>query len=281
MLSLRVLTALILVPPFVLALFYLPSVGVAALLGVFTAAAAWEWAALCGLTRGRVRAGYSAAVVVLGAAGVMFFSRSGISSPPVLFVLAGAVVWWVWIFLELAFRRDAPRTLFTVPYRKVLSGFFILIPAWFATFFLHAADPRSPRVLLFLFVLLWVADTAAYFAGHYFGRVKLAPTVSPGKTVEGVAGGVIAVALLSYFGGTLIWKLDGGRLALWVALAVGTALFSVVGDLVESKFKRVAGVKDSGRLLPGHGGVLDRIDSLTAAAPVFALGWFFVFGPRS
>jgi phosphatidate cytidylyltransferase len=104
------------------------------------------------------------------------------------------------------------------------------------------------------------------------GRTKLAPHISPGKTVEGVAGGVLAVVLLAWLCGTMLWKFEGILLAMWTGLAALTALFSVAGDLTESKLKRIAGVKDSGRLLPGHGGVLDRIDALTAAAPVFGLG---------
>jgi phosphatidate cytidylyltransferase len=145
-----------------------------------------------------------------------------------------------------------------------------------AAVYLLAADDERPRVLLFLFVLVWVADSAAYFAGSILGRTRLAPHVSPGKTVEGVAGGVLGVVLLAWLCGTMLWKFEGMLLAMWMGLAAVTALFSVVGDLTESKLKRIAGVKDSGRLLPGHGGVLDRIDALTSAVPVFTLGAIFL-----
>jgi phosphatidate cytidylyltransferase len=159
---------------------------------------------------------------------------------------------------------------------RIVGGFLVLVPLWVAAVYLLAADDERPRVLLFLLVLVWVADSAAYFAGSIMGRTKLAPHVSPGKTVEGVAGGVLGVVLLAWLCGTILWKFEGMLLAMWTGLAAVTALFSVVGDLTESKLKRIAGVKDSGRLLPGHGGVLDRIDALTSAAPVFALGAIFL-----
>jgi phosphatidate cytidylyltransferase len=132
-------------------------------------------------------------------------------------------------------------------------------------------------LLLFILVMVGVADTAAYAAGHAFGRTKLAPTVSPGKTVEGVLGGAVGVVLLSYFCGTMLWHFAGRQLAEWVGMTVLAGLVSVIGDLSESKLKRVAGVKDSGTLLPGHGGILDRIDAVTAAAPVFTWGWLLLF----
>jgi phosphatidate cytidylyltransferase len=127
--------------------------------------------------------------------------------------------------------------------------------------------------MLFAFTLVWLADSAAYFVGKTWGHTPLAPRISPGKTIEGLLGGVAAVVVLAYFCGTMIWQLNGYSLILWVLLANVTMLFSVVGDLVESKLKRLAGTKDSGSGLPGHGGFLDRIDSLTAAIPTFAFGW--------
>jgi len=137
---------------------------------------------------------------------------------------------------------------------------------------LHAQDLDQPALLLFLFLLVWGADTFAYFAGHMFGRHKLAPGVSPGKTIEGVAGGMLAVLLLAILAGVYVWHHDGVKLLSWVLLCLAVGLISVLGDLVESKVKRVAGVKDSGAIVPGHGGVLDRIDALTSAAPAFAFG---------
>ena len=179
--------------------------------------------------------------------------------------------------VELAHQRDVHQGWLSGRGARAVGGFLILIPVWIAAYMLHVADPRSPLVLLFALVLVWVADTMAYFAGHLFGRTKLAPAISPGKTVEGVVGGMIGVALVAGFGGTLVWGYHAATLALWIGLSVVSALFSVLGDLLESKFKRIAGVKDSGRIFPGHGGALDRIDALTAALPVFALGWHLWF----
>ena len=186
------------------------------------------------------------------------------------------MLWWLWALVELISRRDVTRGMFATMTGRVVGGFLVLVPLWVAAVYLLAADDERPRVLLFLFVLVWVADSAAYFAGSIMGRTKLAPHVSPGKTVEGVAGGVLGVVLLAWLCGTMLWKFEGMLLAMWIGLAAVTALFSVVGDLTESKLKRIAGVKDSGRLLPGHGGVLDRIDALTSAVPVFALGAIFL-----
>src|SRR5690606_17335644 len=127
---------------------------------------------------------------------------------------------------------------------------------------------HGPAVMLFLLLLVVAADVGAYFAGRRFGRNKLAPRVSPGKTWEGVIGGLLGAALIALAGGA--WF--GVPLVPFVALCVVAVLASIVGDLTESLFKRHAGVKDSGTLLPGHGGVLDRVDSVTAAAPVFLIG---------
>ncbi len=153
---------------------------------------------------------------------------------------------------------------------NLVLGGLLLAGAWVAVVGLHRAS-EGPALVLFLFVLIWLADSGAYFAGRAFGRHKLSPAVSPGKTWEGAAGG-LAGALLA----ALVLVLGGFAgalpLAAFVALSLLVALVSIGGDLWESRLKREAGVKDSGSLLPGHGGMLDRIDSLIAAAPVYALG---------
>ncbi|MCB1760121.1 MAG: phosphatidate cytidylyltransferase, partial [Gammaproteobacteria bacterium] len=143
-------------------------------------------------------------------------------------------------------------------------------PAWISLLILHARYQDGPYLLLFLMILIWVADSCAYFAGRRWGRVKLAPLISPGKTREGVYGAMVGAAIC----GVLLHQLrpQTGPLYLLVVLSVLVALISVIGDLFESVMKRQAGLKDSGALLPGHGGMLDRIDSLTAAAPLFLLG---------
>jgi len=270
MLKQRVLTALILIPVLVAALFYFPPGWIVVLFGLFIAVAAWEWTALSGMRGIFSRAAYVFCLLILGGAAIYSVLRQ---PSPIASFLAAAGLWWLWALAELISRKDVNKGMFATMTGRVVGGFLVLIPPWVASVYLLAVDSEHPRVLLlFLLVLVWVADTAAYFAGSVFGRTKLAPQVSPGKTVEGVVGGVMAVVLLAWVCGTMIWKLEPGLLVRWVGLAIITALFSVAGDLTESKLKRIAGVKDSGSMFPGHGGVLDRIDALTAAAPVFLLG---------
>ncbi|MBI5783551.1 MAG: phosphatidate cytidylyltransferase [Gammaproteobacteria bacterium] len=269
MLKQRILTAIVLVPLLVAALFYLSIPWITLLFGVFIAAAAWEWAELSGLRRLSARIAYVICLLLFGALGMNVIP---LQDDPIVSLLVAAVLWWLWASVELISRPDVAKGMFTSLAGRVVGGFLVLVPLWIASVYLLATDNDKPRMLLFLFVLVWVADTAAYFAGSVMGRTKLAPHISPGKTVEGVAGGVLGVVLLAWLCGTIIWRFEGTLLALWTGLAALTALFSVVGDLTESKLKRIAGVKDSGKLLPGHGGVLDRIDAMTAAAPVFALG---------
>jgi phosphatidate cytidylyltransferase len=160
------------------------------------------------------------------------------------------------------------------PVLLVPLGFLLLVPAWLGLTSLHAA---SAWWLMYLFGLVWGADTGAYFAGRAFGKHKLAPHVSPGKTLEGFLGG-LALTMAMAVAVAICRDLNSLRLAAFLGLSLLTVLASVLGDLFESMVKRHAGIKDSGTIFPGHGGALDRIDSLTAAAPVFALGWWLAGG---
>jgi phosphatidate cytidylyltransferase len=270
MLRRRILTALILAPVFLGAPFVLSSGWLAVLFGVVIALGAREWAELAGLSCGMPRGVYVVALMALGTLGVAA-AVAAPHSPLWPYALLPALAWWAWALIEMI--RDRSDGLYHSTVGKAVSGFFVLVPVWVCTVLLHAADVQRPWVLLYLLLLVWAADTFAYFAGHMFGRHKLAPTVSPGKTVEGVAGGVAAVAAITWLCGTMVFNWQDWRLAAGLALAVTVTLVSVLGDLVESKFKRVAGVKDSGAILPGHGGILDRIDALSAAAPLFTFGW--------
>ena len=274
----RVLTALVLLPLIVAAMIYLPSSWLGVVLGIFILVGAWEWAALSGLQALPHRIIY---VALLGIAagmtsiGIWHFPTSAVV------ITAVAAVWWVWAFFDLVRRSEGSRGMFHSVGARLVSGAFVLVPAWVAAIYLHRIDPISPAILLFFFALVWIADTSAYFVGRTWGKTRLAPRVSPGKTVEGLLGALVAVILLAYFCGVMIWELHALSLFAWVAVAVCASLFSVLGDLVESKLKRLAGAKDSGHWLPGHGGVLDRIDAITAAAPVFALGWVFLQGMKT
>ncbi|UCH53498.1 MAG: phosphatidate cytidylyltransferase [Pseudomonadota bacterium] len=274
MLKQRVVTAIALFAGLLGALFLLPSLGLAAVFGIVIALGAWEWAVVCGFAGTSQRIGYVLVLVFMGLLGIFWLYQH---PPRIWWVVLLSLAWWVWVLLELIRHRARADGLFSGRSSKRIGGALVLLPPWLAAYYLHAHDPNSPNLLLFLLLLVGFADTFAFFTGHRFGRHKLAPQVSPGKTIEGLLGGVLAVLMLALAWG--LWVNDSGglHLFLWVALAVVVTLFSVVGDLAESRLKRLAGVKDSGTLLPGHGGILDRVDAFTAAAPVFLLGWIAMF----
>lgn len=278
MLKLRILTALVLIPAFVGALWYLPPAWLAVVFGVVIAIGAWEWGGLAKLAV-RARLGFTLLVTFAGAS-VVAASLVGRLEGSGAFALAAAF-WLFALIAMVATQGVLHRALYETRAGKLFAGLVILCLVWLAAVQLHALDPQRPALLLYACVLVWTADTFAYFAGHMFGRHKLAPAVSPGKTIEGVIGGVAGVIAMAWLAGSNLWHLQGTQLVVWIALAITTALVSVVGDLVESQYKRVAGVKDSGSILPGHGGILDRIDALTSALPVFALGWLLLFGGRA
>jgi phosphatidate cytidylyltransferase len=149
-----------------------------------------------------------------------------------------------------------------------LAGPLALLPAWLTLLFVHASPRMGPQLALLALALVWAADVGAYATGRMIGRIKLAPTVSPGKTWEGVGGGVLLALAVAW--AASVW-LDQALLPL-LAVAAATALVSVIGDLTLSMLKRNVGLKDTGSLLPGHGGVMDRIDGLVAAVPAYAAG---------
>jgi phosphatidate cytidylyltransferase len=282
MLKQRILTALVLIALTVWALFAWPQPAFAAFLGVFILVGAWEWTALCGLQKLPVRLAYVALIGVVG--GVLAASPVQLATPSLVWpVLAAVVLWWLWAFIELLAYLDARQGFLASLPGKLLSGFFLLLPAWIVPLVLrelpHAGLPDGRWLTLYLLGIVWVADSGAYFAGHRWGKTKLAPHVSPGKTWEGVAGGLAAVFALALTAGVFGWRFAGNELVAWIALSLATAFVSVFGDLFESRAKRAAGVKDSGTLFPGHGGVLDRIDAYTAAAPLFTLTWLLWQAP--
>ena len=261
----RVIAAAVLVPVVVAAVLWLPTAGFAVMMGLFALVGAWEWRRV-GALGGAAGAAFPAVLAACMLAGLELADGG-----PVLWaVLGAALAWWglalAWV---LVFQRGGePPGLGSEPVRFA-AGWLLLAPCYFSLVWLHA---QRPGLVLYVLVLIWVADSAAFFAGRRFGRRKLAHRVSPGKSWEGVAGGLLAVALLA-----IAVALGHGGAPIpapaFVALSVAVAAASVLGDLAESLFKRRAGVKDSGTLIPGHGGVLDRIDSLTAAGPFFAAGW--------
>jgi phosphatidate cytidylyltransferase len=268
MLLKRVLTALVLLPPVLGTLWFGSTLLVGVVFGAAVLVAAHEWAALAGVRRGT---GATAAYVAVAGAlvALVVWQRDG--ALPWAFMVA-TVAWW---FLMLGWIVRFPAGFdATHPPRWLKAGAGLLVvPATIgAVVLLHASDDGALR-LLFAFVLVWAADIGAYFTGQALGRHKLAPEVSPGKTWEGVLGGLAWSLAVAGVAGAWLFGLQGA--AAWLAfllLCTAVVLLSIVGDLGESLLKRQAGTKDSGTLLPGHGGMLDRIDSLLAALPALALG---------
>lgn len=264
MLKLRIVTAVILGCVLLAGLFLLNPAWTVFAFGVALTAGAWEWAGFGGLKSKAARAGYAAAIAVL----LALAWRWTLEPAHLLTFLVVACVWWVVALLWLVL---APLT--HQPRLALVCGIPVLVPAFVALARLDGASRgsvRGPEIVLWLVFLVIAADIGAFFVGRSLGKHKLAPQVSPGKTWEGAAGGLVTVALVAWSGAAYF------GLEAWVGVTFGCAvgIFSVIGDLTESMFKRSAGLKDSGVLLPGHGGILDRIDSVTAAAPLYALGLF-------
>ena len=257
MLAARIITAVIFGAAITGALLFAPSGVTAAVLALLWLAGVWEWAGFAKLPL-LGRAGYTA---LFAAAMALGWSRFGDQGLAVL--LAAALAWWLFaLVLVLRFPRTFSTTF------VVLAGIVVLLPSWALLVSLHAEGSLGAALAFTLLLIVWAADVGAFVFGRWLGRTKLAPAVSPGKTWEGVSGGLLAAGLTA--AAAAAW-LELPALQL-VALGVATALISVLGDLTQSMFKRNVGLKDSGKLLPGHGGVLDRIDSLTAAVPAFVVG---------
>ena len=253
-LFIRVLTAMLLLAVFVPAVLWAPAWLWAILMAGVVGMAAYEWARLSHFPPLSARA-YAGLLTLCAVALPAVLGRDWPTYQTALILLA--IGFWLLVApLWLLGRWHAPQ-----PFVRAVVGVVVLVPTWAALLYLHA---RGPGVLLGVMAIVWIADTAAYFAGRQFGRHKLAPAISPGKTWEGVAGALVALAL--YAGAlSLLVELP----LLWLILMVSGLLYlSVLGDLFESWIKRVSGMKDSGDVLPGHGGVLDRIDALTSTLPI-------------
>ncbi|MGD8976192.1 MAG: phosphatidate cytidylyltransferase [Gammaproteobacteria bacterium] len=254
MIKQRLITALVLGVALLLVLFAAPLPVAAVVLGGLVIVGAWEWSALGGCDQPGTRVAYAAvAIAAAWLAGDVWRA-----SPGALLWL-GLSVWILGLIWMLRYPVPVPRAF------ALGSGMIIMPLGWL--FLISLLGNWGAQWTLFLFLLVAAADVGAFFSGRAFGRHKLAVHVSPGKTWEGVAGGVVAVALVGAAGS--VW-FDTPVLPT-MAAAVAVAAFSVLGDLTISMLKRSAGIKDSGRIFPGHGGVLDRVDSLLAALPLFIL----------
>lgn len=263
----RVLTALVLAPLVLGAILYLPNIVFAGLLGLIFLAGLWEWTRLIGFRKKRLRT-----IVVLSNGALMVALHLLVPTLGWRWLIGIGVVWWfialLWLKAAHFARQPTARNLEL----KVLVGSLVILPAWGAGVQLHADPVAGPHWTLYVVLLIWVADVCAYFAGRRFGRAKLAPSISPGKTREGVYGALLGCVLYAMVCAWYWLPVPAATQVLFVGLSLVTVVFSIVGDLFESLIKRHANLKDSGSILPGHGGVLDRVDSLLAALPVFMGG---------
>ena len=272
MLKVRIFTALVLIPLLLAAIIWLPAGYLAVLLGGIILMGGWEWSRLSGFIDETPRLIYVGLI-----AAAMWYGYDWIGRDHVVqYMLYFMLIWWILVFIWLALAPVEKMLSNTISqYFRGLIGIVILIPSWFSLLWLHSLGDHGLRLLLSLFILIWMADTGAYFIGRLAGITRLAPAISPGKTLQGTYGGlaatVISALLLSY-----PLQFDDIHRLQFISLALLIGIFSTVGDLLESLVKRTSGLKDSGNLLPGHGGIMDRIDSLTAAAPIYvlALSWF-------
>jgi phosphatidate cytidylyltransferase len=271
----RILAALVMLPVAVCAVLFLPSNMLAAAIGLLMMVGLWEWSLLAGLSSIVARAAYVAVNALLLAA---LAWKSGPELAPIKLVALLGVAWWLLVPLWLLrFDFAQERKPWTVAL-KLFAGSAGVIPAWAAIYWLHHggaglghASAQGPTWTMFVLLVIWAADTGAYFAGSRWGRRKLAPRISPGKSWEGLFGGLFLSLLLATLAMPVL-RLSWSQLPQLLMLVMVTVLISIAGDLFESLVKRHAGAKDSSDLIPGHGGVLDRIDSLLAALPVFVLG---------
>ena len=240
------------------ALFY------ALLLVVFIAG--WEWAQLAGLNSVVSRLLYALAILAVTYFSYALLDKEYLSWFKLL--MAAAFFWWLFVIYRMTTRdpkipSDASSLL------KIITGFIILIPPVLALVYIHQSADGA-HWLLYALIIVWIADSGAYFSGRRYGKRKLAVKISPGKTVEGLYGAVLATTIYTFMA-ALFFELDVMQTAILLIIGFFATLISVAGDLYISLLKRERGVKDSGSILPGHGGVLDRIDSITSSAPFFAL----------
>ncbi|QYN42756.1 phosphatidate cytidylyltransferase [Gilliamella sp. ESL0443] len=272
MLIQRILTAIVLIPLVIIALFFAPLSIFSYLIIAICALAAWEWS---NFLAERTEKTVLLFLIVFSIVLLYFIPiESTLKSKLFALIICLSVIWWLTALLLVVGYPNSAKYWSKSPLIKLLFAFFTLVP-----FFIGMLELRTINYgvnsytgaiwLLYVFVLVWATDTGAYFAGRAIGKRKLAVKVSPGKTVEGFIGGVslaILVCVIAYLTG--YFNINFTQFLFSSLLAV---LASVLGDLTESMFKREAGIKDSGNLIPGHGGILDRIDSLTAAVPVFTI----------
>ncbi|MFT7558477.1 MAG: phosphatidate cytidylyltransferase [Flavobacteriales bacterium] len=265
MLKQRVITAVIMMSAFLVILFFAPWQVFAIATALVFLVGAWEWGNLVGLSAIIPKILYCASCI-LASAGLVWWLRSGLDSTALKNLLIFSSAWWGLAFLWLQ-AYPASAVFWKPKAVRLMMGWVVLIPAWVASVALHSQE-NGPLLVLLCVLIIAGADVGAYFSGKAFGKRKLAPEVSPGKSWEGLIGGLVFAVVVAV---TYDFVFGQGQWQLMIGIAVPCALISVVGDLFESMLKRMRGIKDSGAILPGHGGVLDRIDGLVAGVPIFFL----------
>lgn len=262
MLKQRIITASILAPLALWGLFGLGDSYYILFVSAIVLVASWEWANLSGADK-------IGCLLYPASVGVLLLGLNAVRTDTLdLVILSISAIGWLFAFRFVRQYPDKKRWAGVM--RRLLMGLAVLVPCWVAFVELRTSEWLGKEALLYILLLVWCADIGAYFAGKNFGKHKLAPKVSPGKTREGVYGGMLATGSLAVLAG-LYWQLSAGQIFVLVLVTLIVTAVSVLGDLLESMVKRFRGIKDSSNLLPGHGGVMDRIDSLTAAAPIFVL----------
>ncbi len=279
MLKQRIITALILAPLVLFAILYLPLFSFQIMIALVVGLGAWEWSSMSGMTRTFTKSAYAALAVAICLVLSMLLPTDliwyqGQLNDLYSNILLVAAIWWIVSLGMIIAYPSYSSVWYTSKLLRGIFGVFTLIPTWVAVVSLRTnlydVDPYYGASLIFYVLgIVWAADIGAFFVGVKFGKHKLRPEVSPGKTIEGLMGGVFASSAIIAFA-ALHYQVDPSRIWLHIVVGALTVGVSALGDLNESMFKRCAGIKDSGKLLPGHGGVMDRIDSLTAAFPVFA-----------
>ncbi len=261
----RLITALIIAPVFIAAIIFLQSGYIAVILGVTVLIGGWEWTRLVGLQK-NILARVSYCMLLAFVFWACWYYVDQPDWPLNMFIIS-AGFWLLAIFWIMRFPLGEKVTLGNI-FIKCATGLLVLVPTWVALVILHKVGYSW---FIYLLVLIWVADSGAYFAGKAWGNTKLAPKVSPGKSWEGVAGALIMGSIYAV-AGTYWLEINPANKLAFVLLSIMIIPVSILGDLFESMMKRHSGFKDSGNILPGHGGILDRIDSLTSAAPIFVAG---------
>jgi len=264
MLIKRIATAAVLVPLVALGTLKLDNNLFGFALALVVALGAWEYSQLIQIKRPSLKTLYSAAVALAALS-------SAFCEPLLMPLLLVSAVWWLFNIAWILLYPKYTCYWYSSWAVRLANGFFIFVPMLAALAALHK---QNPDLVLLLLVLIWSADSGAYFIGRAIGKHKLCPRVSPGKTVEGAIGGIVTtIGVMALYVGLLLENASSEQYLIYAILALLVANASVVGDLFESLFKRISNIKDSGNLLPGHGGIFDRIDSLTAAAPIFYLAY--------